>query len=199
MEKFTKLNEKLRKVDTNIINSTEKIFFAYIIGWQENGLKLTASNQTIGNELGMSKEGIRTLIKKCNKFFGFFTSKQTNINKKDGDFNSDHIIQIDMQLFEKFLDNPIKPIRIKKEASKEVSKSVTPKVEVIVQEPTEEVVTEEIPSTIDDLLEFVDSCQEKCEISSGPLFFIKRMVRIGELKKYEDIASEFIKNENVNK
>ena len=34
---FTKVNDSLRRISVQEITSTQKIFFAYIIGWQEKG------------------------------------------------------------------------------------------------------------------------------------------------------------------
>jgi hypothetical protein len=45
---FTKINEAFRKLfSSKKITSTRKIYFAYILGWQSNGLTLTATNSYI--------------------------------------------------------------------------------------------------------------------------------------------------------
>jgi hypothetical protein len=71
-ENFTKINDKLRRVSVKTISSTEKIFFGWVIGWQESGKIVTASNKYIADELGFKIDGMRTIIKKCNDKFDFF-------------------------------------------------------------------------------------------------------------------------------
>lgn len=101
-QKFTKLNDSLRRISVQKINSTQKIFFAYVIGWQETGKKLTAKNKYIADQLGLTESGIRKAISTSKKF-NFFSSVQLGNKKGENGYTSTHEIKIDVEKFEKYL------------------------------------------------------------------------------------------------
>lgn len=99
---FTKVTDSLRRISVQEINSTQKIFFAYIIGWQEKGKTLTAKNKYIADQLGLTESGIRKAISNSKKF-DFFSSKQLGNKKGENGYTSTHEIKIDVDKFEKYL------------------------------------------------------------------------------------------------
>jgi len=99
---FTKVNDSLRRISVQEINSTQKIFFAYIIGWQEKGKTLTAKNKYIADQLGLTESGIRKTISTSKKF-DFFSSIQLGNKKGENGYTSTHEIKIDVDKFEKYL------------------------------------------------------------------------------------------------
>lgn len=101
---FTKLNDSLRRISVQKINSTQKIFFAYILGWQEKGKTLTATNKYIANQLGLTESGLRKAIRTSNQKFDFFSSEQDDAKKaEEGNFTSTHEIKIDFDKFNEYL------------------------------------------------------------------------------------------------
>jgi len=99
---FTKVNDSLRRISVQEINSTQKIFFAYIIGWQEKGKTLTAKNKYIADQLGLTESGIRKVIS-TSKEFDFFSSKQLGNKKGENGYTSTHEIIIDIDKFNEYL------------------------------------------------------------------------------------------------
>lgn len=100
---FTKLNDSLRRISVQKINSTQKIFFAYILGWQDKDKTLTATNKYIANQLGLKESGIRKAISTSNRKFDFFSSKQNGKKAEEGNFTSTHEIKIDIDKFNEYL------------------------------------------------------------------------------------------------
>lgn len=100
---YTKLNDSLRRISVQKINSTQKIFFAYIIGWQETGKTLTATNKYIANQLGLTESGIRKVIRTSNQKFDFFSSTQDDAKKAENGYTSTHEIKIDVDKFNEYL------------------------------------------------------------------------------------------------
>jgi len=129
-ENFTKVYDKIRTVPVKVITPAEKIFFAWIIGWQENNKTVTASNKYIADELGYSVDGVRTMIKKCNEKFNFFTSIQNEITSDNNNkYSSSHTINIDEVKLDKFIDSLKDNTSTENKVVKKVSKVVEVKVE----------------------------------------------------------------------
>ena len=101
-QNFTQVNDSLRRISVKKINSTQKIFFGYIIGWQKKGKTLTAKNKYIADQLGLTESGIRKAISTSKKF-DFFSSKQLGNKKGENGYTSTHEIKIDVDKFEKYL------------------------------------------------------------------------------------------------
>lgn len=102
-QKFTKVNDSLRRISVKKINSTQKIFFAYILGWQEKDKTLTATNKYIANQLGLTESGLRKAIRTSNQKFDFFSSEQDDAKKEQNGYTSTHEIKIDVDKFEEYL------------------------------------------------------------------------------------------------
>ncbi len=99
---FTKVTDSLRRISVKEITSTQKIFFAYIIGWQEKGKTLTAKNKYIADQLGLTESGIRKTISTSKKF-DFFSSIQLGNKKGENGYTSTHEIKIDIDKFNEYL------------------------------------------------------------------------------------------------
>ena len=101
--------EKLKKtflqvdydlLSTTKLHSTQKLFIAYILGWQRNQLTCRETNNNLATRFGMKYSGIRTLIRELNKF-EFFQSISFDYNE----FNrtSGHEIIVDETRLKSFL------------------------------------------------------------------------------------------------
>jgi len=142
-ENFIQVNYSL--LSSPILTSTEKLFIAYIIGWQNNGSVCYQTNKALASVMGLSIDGIRTILKKLNKY-DFFSSTQYGNKITNTSYTSTHTIKIDLELLQTFLVAPIevKPTTKVIPTTKTIStpiKAITTPVEVI---PTiEDVVLEE--------------------------------------------------------
>lgn len=89
-QNFVQVNYDL--LATKKLNSTQKLFISYIIGWQKNGLICRESNNRLASRFGMSYSGIRTVLNDLNKH-DFFDSVQKDYNGENG--TSGHEITVD--------------------------------------------------------------------------------------------------------
>jgi hypothetical protein len=94
------------KVDYDLLSSTElhstqKLFIAYIIGWQRNEKVCRETNKNLANKFGMKYSGIRTLIRNLNKY-DFFESISYDYNESNN--TSGHEMKVDETKLKSFLD-----------------------------------------------------------------------------------------------
>lgn len=87
-------------LSTTKLHSTQKLFLAYIIGWQRNGLVCKETNNTLAKKFGLKYSGIRTLISDLNKF-DFFQSIAKDYNESNS--TSGHEIKVDIKKLKSFL------------------------------------------------------------------------------------------------
>ena len=87
-------------LSTTKLHSTQKLFIAYIIGWQRNGLVCKETNNTLAKKFGMKYSGIRKLISALNKF-DFFLSESIDYDKSNG--TSGHRITVNETELKLFL------------------------------------------------------------------------------------------------
>jgi hypothetical protein len=87
---------------TTKLSSTQKLFIAYIIGWQVKGKICFETNKNLAKKFGMQYGGIRTVISTLNKF-DFFNSKKKDYDEKTG--TSRHEILVHTDKLEKFLNS----------------------------------------------------------------------------------------------
>lgn len=97
--------ETFLKVDYDLLSSTElhstqKLFIAYIIGWQRNKKVCRETNNNLATRFGMKYSGIRTLIRELNKL-DFFQSVAFDYNKSVN--TSGHEITVDETKLKLFL------------------------------------------------------------------------------------------------
>lgn len=88
-------------LSTTQLHSTQKLFIAYIIGWQRNKLKCRETNNNLAIRFGMKYSGIRTLIRELNKF-EFFQSIAFDYNESNN--TSGHEMMVDESKLKSFLD-----------------------------------------------------------------------------------------------
>lgn len=83
------------------LHSTQKLFIAYIIGWQRNKRVCRETNKNLANKFGMKYSGIRTLIRTLNKY-DFFESISFDYNESNN--TSGHELKVDETKLKSFLD-----------------------------------------------------------------------------------------------
>lgn len=95
---FVKVNYNL--LATPKLSSTQKLFIAYIIGWQKNGKICFETNNNLALKFGKKYGGIRSVISTLNKF-DFFKSVKRDFDEKTS--TSGHEITVDIDKLEAFL------------------------------------------------------------------------------------------------
>lgn len=95
---FIKVEYEL--VSTTKLHSTQKLFIAYVIGWQRNDLTCRETNNALAKKFGMKYSGIRTLIRGLNKF-EFFQAIAYDYNQSNN--TSGHEITVDETKLNNFL------------------------------------------------------------------------------------------------
>nr|WP_315142017.1 hypothetical protein [uncultured Flavobacterium sp.] len=98
-QNFVQVNYDL--LATKKLNSTQKLFISYIIGWQKNNLICKETNNNLASRFGMSYSGIRTVLNDLNKY-DFFDSVQKDYNRENG--TSGHEITVDEAKLKLFLN-----------------------------------------------------------------------------------------------
>jgi hypothetical protein len=86
---------------TTKLSSTQKLFIAYIIGWQMKDKICFETNKNLAKKFGKQYGGIRTVISTLNKF-DFFNSNKKDYNEKTQ--TSGHEITVNTDKLEKFLN-----------------------------------------------------------------------------------------------
>ena len=100
-QKKTFLKVDYNLLSTTQLHSTQKLFIAYILGWQRNELKCRETNNNLATRFGMKYSGIRTLIRELNKL-DFFQAVAFDYNKSVG--TSGHEITVDETKLKSFLN-----------------------------------------------------------------------------------------------
>jgi hypothetical protein len=88
-------------LSTTQLHSTQKLFIAYILGWQRNELICRETNNNLATRFGMKYSGIRTLIRELNKF-EFFKSISFDYNEYNR--TSGHEMKVDESKLKSFLN-----------------------------------------------------------------------------------------------
>lgn len=104
---FVKVNYNL--LATPKLSSTQKLFIAYIIGWQKNGKICFETNNNLALKFGKKYGGIRSVVSTLNKF-DFFKAIKKDYDERTG--TSGHEITVSIDLLEKFLQPVEKPNKI---------------------------------------------------------------------------------------
>ncbi|MBA9072582.1 hypothetical protein GGR22_000708 [Flavobacterium gossypii] len=97
-QNFVQVNYNL--LATTKLNSTQKLFISYIIGWQRNKLFCKETNNNLALKFGMKYGGIRSLLSSLNKF-DFFKSESFDYDKTTS--TSGHQITVDIGKLGEFL------------------------------------------------------------------------------------------------
>lgn len=97
-QNFVKVNYNL--LASPKLNSTQKLFLSYIIGWQNNNKICFETNKNLAKRFGKKYGGIRSVIKDLNTF-DFFKSESKDYNETTR--TSGHEITVNIDKLEKFL------------------------------------------------------------------------------------------------
>ena len=99
-QNFVQVNYDL--LSTKKLNSTQKLFISYIIGWQKNELICRETNNNLASRFGKKYSGIRGVLNDLNKY-DFFQAVQKDYNEENG--TSGHEITVDEAKLKLFLNN----------------------------------------------------------------------------------------------
>jgi hypothetical protein len=99
-QNFVQVNYDL--LATKKLNSTQKLFISYIIGWQKNELICRETNNNLASRFGKKYSGIRGVLNELNKY-DFFDSVQKDYDEKNG--TSGHEITVDETKLKLFLND----------------------------------------------------------------------------------------------
>jgi hypothetical protein len=99
-QNFVQVNYDL--LATIKLNSTQKLFISYIIGWQKNELICRETNNNLASRFGKKYSGIRVVLNELNKY-DFFDSVQKDYDEKNG--TSGHEITVDEAKLKLFLND----------------------------------------------------------------------------------------------
>ena len=148
-ETFIKTSTKLAQSTT--LNGNQKLFISYILTWQQNNKVCFASNTVIAYELGLTYEGIRSIINRLNKTeYGFFTVIKTTEQTEFGTYISRHQLIIDEDKLTQYLITNKKVIKTPIEIEEIINTPIIKK--EVINTP---IIKEEIKE-IDDLIEVDD-------------------------------------------
>ena len=84
------------------LNSTQKLFISYIIGWQKNELICKETNKNLATRFGKKYSGIRAILNELNKY-DFFNSVQKDYDEKNR--TSGHEITVNEAKLKLFLND----------------------------------------------------------------------------------------------
>lgn len=145
-QNFVQVNYNL--LATQKLNSTQKLFVSYIIGWQRTGKTCFETNRTLASKFGMKYAGIRSVLKALNRF-DFFKSVSKDYDEKSR--TSGHEITVNVDKLEKFLDgeNQINESNLTEVQFKNESTSNFLEVENILEDELEKLPTYLINDTVD--------------------------------------------------
>lgn len=99
-QNFVQVNYDL--LSTKKLNSTQKLFISYIIGWQKNELICRETNNNLASRFGKKYSGIRGVLNELNKY-DFFNAVQKDYNGENG--TSGHEITVDEEKLKLFLND----------------------------------------------------------------------------------------------
>lgn len=104
-QNFVQVNYDL--LATKKLNSTQKLFISYIIGWQKNELICRETNNKLASRFGKKYSGIRGVLNELNKY-DFFHAIQKDYSVENG--TSGHEITVDEDKLKLFLNDGKKEI-----------------------------------------------------------------------------------------
>ena len=158
MQQDTFIKTSTKLAQSTKLNSTQKLFISYILGWQDNNKVCFASNNQIAFELGLEYEGVRSVINRLNKpEFGFFNVSKTTFTTEYNNVVSKHELRIDEIKLNEFLESSsieTKP-KVKKTVSKKSKPVITEEVKPV--EEIEEVILIEEISLVEEGLEVIEN------------------------------------------
>lgn len=170
---FTMIDDNLLAASIQRITAQQKLLISWILRWQKNDKECFASNQKIAETLGMSKEGIKSLLKSCTYSFPTFFNCIPDERDNGVPF---HTISIDLEELMKFLIDG-KPVNKIKRRNKPSTQNKAPELTIISQ-PILEVKVDEI------LTEIKDNKQIKLVTVDIPVPVIENKIDSIDLKNF---------------
>lgn len=104
MEKQNFIQVEYDLLASTKLDSTGKLFIAYILGWQKNDKICRETNNNLAKRMGLKHSGIRSLLKRLNKY-DFFESIVIDFDSESR--TSGHIITVDESLLKSFLNGTV--------------------------------------------------------------------------------------------
>lgn len=172
---FTMINDNLLSTPVSKITAQQKIFISWILRFQKNGLECFATNKTIGETLGMTKDGVKSLIKSCSHSFPFFTC--TPSTRENG--VPFHIISIDVEMLFKFIseDKPVTKIQRRNKPSTEN------------KAPESTISTQDIPEVqVEEKVSEIEEKQVQTKLET---------LRVSYKEKFDKIFAPYIKRDKI--
>jgi hypothetical protein len=144
-ETFTMLDDKLLSTPISRITAQQKLLISWVLRFQKNKLECFASNKHIAETFGMSKDGVKSLLKSCSHSFPTFFTCTPDTKDNGVPF---HTISIDLEKLIKFIDGdaPVSKIKRRNKPSTENKAQES----TISTQTIPEVQVEEIESEIKD-------------------------------------------------
>lgn len=141
---FTMVDDNLLSTPISRITAQQKLLISWVLRFQKNKLECFASNKTIADTFGMSKDGVKSLLKSCSHSFPTFFTCTPDTRDNGVPF---HTISIDLEKLMDFIVDgaPVSKIQRRNKPSTE---NKAPELTIISQ-PIVEVQKEEIVSEID--------------------------------------------------
>lgn len=143
---FTMVDDKLLSTPISRITAQQKLLISWVLRFQKNKLECFASNKTIADTFGMSKDGVKSLLKSCSHSFPTFFTCTPDTRDNGVPF---HTISIDLEKLMDFIVDgaPVSKIqrRNKPSTQKEAPEST------IITQPIPEVQIDKIVSEIEDI------------------------------------------------
>ena len=206
-ETFTMVDNNLLSTPISKITAQQKLFISWILGWQKENKECFASNKTIAETLGLSKEGVKSLIKSCSHSFPTFFDCTPDTRDNGVPF---HTITINLEELMKFLieGKPVNKIKRRNKPSTENKTTESNITTEVIEEDIEEEIESEIEYkeekydlfnlvrnyiTIDDI-DGVDKIKDYMQSSLSSGYFTIKQIKNGLdiIKKDEDVTEELI-------
>lgn len=115
MEKQNFIQVEYDVLASTELDSTEKLFIAYILGWQKNGKECRETNNTLAKRMGLKYGGIRSLLNRLNEY-DFFQSTVIDFDSESR--TSGHVIRVNESLLKSFLNGTVKDSKKNKQKEK---------------------------------------------------------------------------------
>lgn len=110
-ETFTMVDDKLLSTSISRITAQQKLLISWVLRFQKNKLECFASNKHIADTFGMSKDGVKSLLKSCSHSFPTFFRCTPDTRDNGVPY---HTISIDLEKLLEFIDGDIPVAKIKR-------------------------------------------------------------------------------------
>lgn len=182
-QNFVQVNHNL--LATTKLNSTQKLFISYIIGWQKSNFICKETNNNLALKFGMTYGGMRSLISSLNKS-SFFKAERLDFDNKTS--TSGHKIQVDIKKLEEFLCTE----KLDEETISTETEIIEDDSESIMQYHGDDIIDiEQVMTYLDFNLDEINSCKAKFKVNSTSFFsfgeYISKMYLAQKNEDYEGV------------